>query len=110
MEDIKKARKILKSLGEDTRLRIINLLHIRYMNVSELSQVLDATQPSISKHLTRLRLTGIVNEEREGQFTNYHLIKSDDKFQRDLINTIIKKLSDSKTAKEDIEKLKKLDS
>ena len=108
MDDIKKARRILKSLGEDTRLRIINLLHVRDMNVSELCQILDSTQSNISKHLTRLRLTGIVSEEREGQFINYHLIKPDDKFQRDIINSIIKKLSVSKTIKEDLEKLKNI--
>ncbi len=37
---IKKSRQILKSFADDTRLRIINLLHKQELTVSELNKIL----------------------------------------------------------------------
>lgn len=108
MHELKYIRLILKVLGDDTRLRIVNLLYKQEMNVAELYQVLNSTQSNISKHLAKLRLTGIVNDKRDGQFVYYYLAKSDNQFHQDLINCIIRGLSKSEVFEQDSEKLKEV--
>jgi len=105
MHALKNTRLILKVLGDDTRLRIVNLLHKQEMNVAELYQVLNATQSNVSKHLAKLRLTGIVNDRREGQFIYYYLAKLDNQFHQDLVNFIIRGLSKSEIFEQDLERL-----
>jgi len=70
---LKKLRQILKTLGDDTRLRIIYLLNIRELTVSDICLVLKINQSAASKHLVRLRLMKIVNDRREGNFIYYSL-------------------------------------
>lgn len=107
---LKKTRQILKSLADDTRLRIINLLHQEELNVSQLRKILGSTQSNLSKHLTRLRLTGMVSDKREGANVYYYLTKSENKMQRELIYNIIKILSGLETFKKDLRELRKLKS
>jgi ArsR family transcriptional regulator, arsenate/arsenite/antimonite-responsive transcriptional repressor len=64
---------IFKLLGEETRLRIVNLLFVRRICVCELQDVLGVSQVSASKHLARLRSAGIVTTKKEGQRVYYSL-------------------------------------
>ena len=105
---IKKARQILKSFADDTRLRVINLLHKQELNVSELCRILQSSQSNLSKHLTRLRLTGVVGDRREGLNVYYHLIKPKNKAHQELLNSITVGLADLETFKRDLERLKDL--
>ena len=41
---------ILKSISDRTRLRILNLLFLKELNVNEIIEVLANTQSNISKH------------------------------------------------------------
>ncbi|MBL7071109.1 MAG: winged helix-turn-helix transcriptional regulator [Candidatus Omnitrophica bacterium] len=105
---IKKARQMLKSFADDTRLRVINLLSKRRLNVTELCEILGASQSSLSKHLARLRLTGVVNDQREGLNVYYSLRIPDDKAHKELIDAITGGLSELEAFKRDFEKLKGL--
>ncbi|MFC1616826.1 ArsR/SmtB family transcription factor [Candidatus Margulisiibacteriota bacterium] len=106
---IKKVRLILKSLADDTRLRIVNLLSKKELNVNELCEILDAQQSNISKHLSRLRLTGVAVDKRDGMNIYYSLAKQrKDKAYKKIINSIISGLADSEVFKADIEKLKSI--
>ena len=71
---LKNLRQILKVLGDDTRLRIINLLSKGELSVTEICFVLKRNQPIVSKHLERMRMVEIVNDRREGSFIYYSLI------------------------------------
>ena len=102
---IKKARQILKSFADDTRLRIINLLKHKELSVSELCFILDVSQPSLSKHLSRLRLTGIVSDRREGMSVYYSLVKPKEKAHKELLNAIVSGLSESEAFIHDAQKL-----
>ncbi|MBU1112721.1 MAG: metalloregulator ArsR/SmtB family transcription factor [Candidatus Omnitrophica bacterium] len=73
--ELKRLRQILKALGDDTRLRIINLLKTRRLTVKEIHSALKISQPAASKHLITLRLLKIVNDKREGNFIYYSLSK-----------------------------------
>ena len=105
---IKKARQILKSFADDTRLRIINLLNHKELSVSELCVILDAGQSSLSKHLGRLRLTGVVSDRREGMSVYYSLVKPKEKAHKELLNAIISGLAESEAFIQDFQKLKEL--
>ncbi|MBU4140603.1 MAG: metalloregulator ArsR/SmtB family transcription factor [Candidatus Omnitrophica bacterium] len=105
---IKKARQILKSFADDTRLRIINLLNKQELNVTELCEVLQSNQSNVSKHLARLRLTGVVGDKREGLNVYYCLMKPNNKAHQELLNSITVGLADLETFKRDLEMLKEL--
>jgi ArsR family transcriptional regulator len=99
---------MLKSLADDTRLRIINLLNKGELNVTDMCGVLGSSQSNLSKHLARLRLTGVVNDKRKGFHVYYFLAKPASRAHKKLVNAIIMGLAESEVFKEDIEKLKKL--
>jgi len=105
---IKKARQILKSFADDTRLRIINLLKYKELNVTELCWILSKNQSDLSKHLSRMRLTGIVGDKRRNLNVYYYLIKPREKAHKELLDAITKGLSDLETFNRDLEKLKLL--
>ena len=60
--------KALKAAGEATRLRILALLAERELNVSDLVNILQQSQPRISRHLRLLAEAGLVERFREGSF------------------------------------------
>ena len=104
---IRKLRQILKSLADDTRLRIINLLSEKELTVTELCKILGKNQSNISKHLTRLRLTGLVGDKRLGLNVYYFLIKGKERTYRKLIDCLTIELDKIKTFKQDYKRLKK---
>lgn len=105
---IKQARQILKSFADDSRLRIINLLYSQELNVSELCKILDKNQPNLSKHLARLRLTGIVSDRRKGLNVYYCLTKPKEKAHKELLNAITLGLAELETFKKDLGRLKQI--
>jgi ArsR family transcriptional regulator len=109
MDSLKKARRLLKALGDDNRLRILNLLGKQEMNVARLCEIVGSTQPNISKHLAKLRLLGIVSDRREGQFIYYRLTTPSSEFQENLISCVLDGLSEVKIFKADLGMLEQLD-
>lgn len=63
----------LKALSDETRLRIIVLLASKDHCVCELTEILQLSQPKVSKHLTKLRDIGFVKTFRQGQYIFYQL-------------------------------------
>ncbi|MBN1585893.1 MAG: winged helix-turn-helix transcriptional regulator [Candidatus Omnitrophica bacterium] len=66
---------ILKALSDRNRLRIFKLLERRKMCVCELAFVLGIKQPSVSRHLKKMKDAGIVDSEQDGLWTQYFLSK-----------------------------------
>ncbi|MGO0058827.1 ArsR/SmtB family transcription factor [Brevibacillus fluminis] len=63
----------LKALGDPTRLKIIALLNMRDWCVCEFVPIFGISQPSISKHMSRLKSENLVTEQRKGQWVVYSL-------------------------------------
>lgn len=61
------------TLVSESRIRIINLLRKREMNVSELMKELKDDQTAVSHDLARLRQCRFVIAERKGKFVYYSL-------------------------------------
>ncbi|HJV46034.1 MAG TPA: metalloregulator ArsR/SmtB family transcription factor [Bacillota bacterium] len=74
--EIKKLADVFKALGDPTRLKIIALLNYRDCCVCELMPIFNVSQPSISKHMQRLKVTDLVTETRKGQWVFYSLNRS----------------------------------
>jgi len=64
---------LYRLLGDDARLRILQLLAAERLNVSELTSILGIAQSGVSRHLGLLKDARLVSEEREGGFTYYRL-------------------------------------
>ena len=65
----------LQALGNELRLRIVNLLAQGELCVCHLVDVLEMPQPKISQHLATLRAAGVVEARREGKWMHYRLAR-----------------------------------
>ncbi|MDD5079235.1 MAG: metalloregulator ArsR/SmtB family transcription factor [Candidatus Omnitrophica bacterium] len=70
---MKHTTKILKALAGTNRLRIIKLLEKKRLCVCELAFILGITQPSVSRHLKKLKSAGLIGDEQKGLWTNYKI-------------------------------------
>jgi len=73
MQDLIKAA---KSLSDETRLRILNLLLVRECCVCEVMRVLDISQTRASRNLNLLRDAGFLKVRREGLWAYYSIDRS----------------------------------
>lgn len=64
---------VFKALGDETRIRILNLLMIREHCVCELETILRITQSNASRHLNKLKNLQIVKFEKKAQWIYYQI-------------------------------------
>lgn len=64
---------IFKLLSDETRLRIILLLFQEELCVCQLSGILEAPQPRVSKNLAKLRDMNLVDDRRSEKYIYYTL-------------------------------------
>lgn len=97
--------RILKALGDETRLSILNVLRIENLCVCEIEAILQSSQSNVSRHLAKLRDAGIIYSEKKSQWVYYGI-------DEDIVNkySFIKTLLDEDLAKQPqyLEELAKL--
>lgn len=64
---------LFRLLGDEARLRLLRLLSLERLNVSELTGILGIAQSGVSRHLGLLKEAGLVSEQREGGYTYLRL-------------------------------------
>lgn len=64
---------IIRALGDENRLRIVNLLRHGHFSVGEIERVLGLSQSNVSRHLGKLRNARIIAHEKRAQWVYYHL-------------------------------------
>ena len=64
---------IFKTLSHPQRLYLVCCLCEKESTVGELEKACGAAQPVISQHLTRMRLEGIVESRRSGNYVHYRI-------------------------------------
>ncbi len=74
-KQVKKAAKLLKTISEASRLRIICMLTGGELCVCELVENLNSPQNLVSHHLGVLKKSGLINNKRKGQRVYYSLTK-----------------------------------
>jgi ArsR family transcriptional regulator len=69
---------LFSAFADETRLRILNLLAAGELCVCDLCEVLEETQPKVSRHLATLRRVGLVEVRREGKWKYYSIASSEE--------------------------------
>lgn len=70
---------LFKVLGDENRLRIINLLTQKELCVCEIELLLNMTQSNVSRHLAKLKSVDIISSKRDAQWVHY---KIDEQFKK----------------------------
>ena len=73
MADLEELVSVLKAAGEITRLRLLALLAEGEMSVKDLTEILEQSQPRVSRHLKLLADAGLVLRHTEGAWVYYRL-------------------------------------
>jgi len=64
---------IFKALGDENRLRILNILMAYELCVCELEVLLEMTQSNVSRHLGKLKSNGLITASKDAQWVHYKL-------------------------------------
>jgi ArsR family transcriptional regulator len=106
---LKNLATIVKSLEDETRLRIMALLpDADAICVCDFMVVLQLPQSTISRHLSHLKNAGWLSDRRAGVWIKYSLASDLGPLHRTLAATLRNILAINETAKQDRERLKKL--
>jgi ArsR family transcriptional regulator len=66
--------RFFQALGDNTRLRLLNLMGEQEICVCYFVEILGGPQPKISRHLAYLRSAGIVSARRQGKWMHYRTV------------------------------------
>lgn len=81
---------ILKSLGDATRLKAVNMLSKGELCACELLEEFNITQPTLSYHMKMLIKSKLVNARKEGSWMHYSINNEVKKDLIDFLSGIIK--------------------
>ncbi len=73
MSETVNAVEFAKALADDTRQEIMRLCCCQWLNVGQIVDAINVSQPTVSHHLSILRAAGLVNVRREGKQVYYTL-------------------------------------
>ncbi|MEM1011397.1 MAG: metalloregulator ArsR/SmtB family transcription factor [Planctomycetota bacterium] len=71
--ELDRLSELFRLLGDRTRLSILQLLSAGETNVGKLCQLLSLPQPTVSHHLSLLRVSGLIDNRRAGKQVFYRL-------------------------------------
>jgi ArsR family transcriptional regulator len=103
---MKELQQYFKALGDNTRLRIINLLLHGELCVCDIQYVLKNSQPNVSRHLSYLKNSGMVADRRDGYRMFYRLTDSKEPMKRLLFEYLRQAFADQQQLRRDTERLK----
>ncbi|MDB1122670.1 metalloregulator ArsR/SmtB family transcription factor [Vibrio algarum] len=96
-----------KVLSDETRVRCLLLIaREEELCVCELTQALDESQPKISRHLAQLRQSGVLQDERKGQWVYYRVASGLPRWLEKIIEGLKQSNCLMKQYQTDIERLK----
>jgi ArsR family transcriptional regulator len=81
--------RLFQALGDSTRLRLLNLMSAGEVCVCYFVEILDETQPKISRHLAYLRRAGLVAARRDGKWMHYRMVIPQDPAQAEVLKTVL---------------------
>lgn len=97
-----------KVLSDETRIRILVMLHHKKLCVCMLCGALEESQPKISKHLAKLRDMGYVKDERQEQFI-FYCLSNEDKVLNNILEDIVANIEFYPTLAKDLKQLETAD-
>ncbi len=93
------------ALADRTRRRILNLIRDQELCVCFLTEVLDVSQPKISRHLAYLRNAEIVAARRDGKWMYYRITEPEDLYAAQILTDTLDWLASEERMQADYEKL-----
>jgi len=93
----------LALLADDTRLKILWTLMQSEHHVNALAEIVGARAPTVSQHLSKLRLAGMVSVRREGTYAYYRA--SDDHISR-IVRLLVEHTSEELDAQAQVNALR----
>ena len=103
--------RIVKSLEDETRLRIMALLlDAEELCVCDFMAVLQLPQSTVSRHLSHLKNAGWLSDRREGVWIHYSLAKDLSPIHRTFVSTLRTIFAANVVSVKDRERLTKLSS
>lgn len=94
----------LKAAAESSRLRILTLLSNADLTVSDLTEILNQSQPRVSRHLKLLLEAGLIGRYQEGSWAYFRL--ADAEAARDFVAGVVSRISSGDALVErDLERL-----
>jgi ArsR family transcriptional regulator len=99
--------RLFAALADRTRLRLLNLMDGREVCVCYFVEILDQSQPKISRHLAYLRKAGIVSARREGKWMHYSIRRPEDPRALDILDAAFKSFKADRGMQSDLAKLGK---
>jgi ArsR family transcriptional regulator len=96
---------LFRALADPTRLRLLNLIADREICVCYFVEILQMSQPKISRHLAYLRKAGIASARREGKWIHYRLAIPKDEIAASILQETLKHLREKPEMKRDVSRL-----
>src|ERR1700722_7114269 len=106
---MKKPTELFSLLSDETRLRCLVLLQKEEeLCVCEISKIIGSIQPKISRHLALMRKSGLVSDERRGQWVYYSLNQSLPDWAKRIIESTSENLMAQEPYRSDLKKMNSL--
>ncbi len=99
--------RFFQSLGDTTRLRLLNLMGEQEICVCYFVEILGQPQPKISRHLAYLRSAGIVAARREGKWMHYSIVMPPHSGATQILRQTLDSLKEEKSMQTDRSRLTK---
>ena len=107
---MRKLAKTFQALSDTNRIRILKMLEVRHLCVCEITEILKLANSTVSKHLSILRESEFILDEKDGKWVNYFLNKSkNDDYVSGLLPLISIWIPDDKIIVNDRERVKSVD-
>ena len=102
--------RLFKALSDSNRLRILKMLQSKPLCVCEMREVLDLATSTVSKHLSILKGTGFIIEEKDGKWVNYKInLHPSDKRISSILTTLDFWIADDQMIINDKQKVQRVD-
>jgi ArsR family transcriptional regulator, arsenate/arsenite/antimonite-responsive transcriptional repressor len=99
---------LFSALADRTRLRLLSLMATGEVCVCFFVEVLNQSQPKISRHLAYLRNAGVVEARRDGKWMHYRIVEPKDANAARIFNEVRSWLIEDEEMKRDRERLVKV--
>jgi ArsR family transcriptional regulator len=107
MKKLDKQAEIFKALSDKSRLRILKMLQKKSLCVCEITDILQLATSTVSNHLSILKETGLISDEKDKKWINYRIVANpSDPAIASALMSLNLLLEDDVMVKKDREKLK----
>lgn len=93
--------RLFRALADRTRLRLLNLMQAHEVCVCFFVEVLQTSQPKVSRHLAYLRRAGIVAARRQGTWMHYRVVLPGDPRAARILKEVLASLQEDREMQRD---------